>query len=108
MPQGAFFGPSLAQAVQNGTVPTAAIDLAVRRILTPMYAVGLFDRPARYLPVVNFIKMIFCILSGGNISTNVTSAHRKTLARRISAESHILLKNDGVLPLSLQVSNDLA
>jgi beta-glucosidase len=49
MPQGAFFGLLLAQAVQNGTVSLATVNQAVRRILTPMFAVGLFDRPVRYL-----------------------------------------------------------
>ena len=38
-----FFGAPLKAAVLNGSVPVAAIDKKVLRILTPMYAIGLFD-----------------------------------------------------------------
>jgi beta-glucosidase len=65
------------------TMPTAVIDNAVRRILTPMFQMGLFDTP-----------------NTNKRSANVTSEAHNDLARRLSAASTVLLKNEGqLLPL---------
>ncbi|MDN3296539.1 beta-glucosidase [Streptomyces ficellus] len=52
MPAGRWFGAPLREAVKNGTVPEAAVDRSVRRVLTVMGRFGLLDgtapaRPAR-------------------------------------------------------------
>ena len=69
--------------VTNGTVPMAVLDDKVTRILTAMYAIGLFDRAPT-----------------GNINNNVTSVAHNQLARDIAGKAAILLKNDDkTLPL---------
>ena len=83
MPGADFMGQSLADAVAKGTIAESFVDAAVLRILTPMFAVGVFDTPNLNLR-----------------SANVTSEAHNDLARRLSAASTVLLKNDNdVLPL---------
>jgi len=69
--------------VKAGTIPMARVDDAVRRILRTKVKLGLFD-PAR--PYAGKLDLV------GN------AAHR-AIARQAVAESLVLLKNDGVLPL---------
>ena len=82
MPDDEFFGPALLEAVQNGTVPESVLDDKVLRILTGMYAAGLFDRPVT-----------------GNIANNVTSDEHNALARSFAANAMVLLANNGILPI---------
>jgi len=77
-----LFDSTLAEA-QNGTIPMARIDDAVRRILRVKVKLGLFD-PAR--PYENKPGVIG------------SPAHR-ALAREAVAKTLVLLKNDGVLPI---------
>lgn len=83
MPGADFMGAKLLQQVQAGRIPESYVDEAVLRILTPMFAVGVFDTPN---PNVR--------------SNNVTSEAHNDLARRLSAASTVLLQNNGVLPLA--------
>jgi beta-glucosidase len=78
-----FYGQALTDAVNSGQVSTATLDGHVRRILTSMFASGLFDTPQT-----------------GTITTAVgTDAHRTT-ARQVAEEGSVLLKNAGnALPL---------
>ena len=46
LPVGAYFGPSLAQAVSAGQLSKGTLDAMVERILRTMFAFGLFDRAA--------------------------------------------------------------
>jgi len=83
MPDGSFFGANLKSAVQQGTVPQSRLDNMVFRILVALYKIGEFDHPVQ-----------------GNIAADVTSQAHNTLARQLSAQSTVLLKNDmNLLPL---------
>lgn len=75
------------QLVEEGTVPMDNLDNAVRNVLRLKFRLGLFDRPYTGTP-----------------KTAVTGCreHLK-LASDITAESIVLLKNDGILPLDRSV-----
>jgi len=71
----------LEKAVESGEVSVETIDRAVRRVLRVKFAKGLFENPYVSRHPVDF------------------EAHLKN-ARRLAADSMVLLKNDGTLPLS--------
>ncbi|WP_243722678.1 glycoside hydrolase family 3 N-terminal domain-containing protein [Actinomadura sp. 7K507] len=73
----------LRDAVNDGDVPMSRVNDANRRILAKKFELGLFEDP---MADRSYLKTV-----GG-------AAHRE-LARRAVAESQVLLKNDGVLPL---------
>ena len=75
-----FFDRPMAKAVADGAVPEERLNDMVRRILTSIFATGLYDDPPRP-----------CILD--------TAAGDRT-ALEIAREGLVLLKNDGVLPLA--------
>jgi len=79
---------NLANAVNEGRLDIAVIDRSVRRILTAKFELGLFDNPE---PKPETISIAY----GEPIHT----------ARSLKAarESIVLLKNDGVLPLSKDI-----
>ena len=80
-----LFISTLTQAVQNGDVPQARIDDAVRRILRAKLELGLFEHP---------------LSDPANLPQVGSDAHRQ-LARQAVRESLVLLKNDKqTLPLS--------
>jgi beta-glucosidase len=83
MPGGDFFGDALQTAVQNGQVTQATLNNMVSRILTEMFAFGLFDNPHT-----------------GNTGATVTSTAHKTAARQIAAEGTVLLRDNNVLPVN--------
>ncbi len=84
-----FLG-TLEKSLNEGKVTRESIDLACRRILEAKYKLGLFDDPYRYCDVKRAKKDIY------------TPEHRAE-ARRIAAETFVLLKNDGqLLPLKRQ------
>ena len=79
------FIETLKSAVENGDVPEARIDEAVRRILRVKLSLGLFEHP---MPDLKF-------------QATVRSREHLELARQAVRESLVLLKNDNnVLPLS--------
>jgi beta-glucosidase len=74
--------------VENGRVPAAALDEAVRRVLRLKYRLGLFDDP--------YVRSD----TAREKAAVLTPAHRR-VARRLAGESIVLLKNDGAaLPLA--------
>ena len=81
------FSGTLKKSVEEGKVSAAATDAACRRILEAKYKLGLFDNPYKYCDVNRSKKQIF------------TKEHR-AIARKTASESFVLLKNEGVLPLS--------
>jgi beta-glucosidase len=78
------FEHDLADLISKGDVTRARLDDAVSRILTQKFRLGLFEHP---------------YADRTNVSTIGDAAHR-AVARQAAAESQVLLKNDGALPLS--------
>lgn len=86
MVSGGFIG-TLEKSLKEGKITEDAINKACRRILEAKYKLGLFDDPYRYLDEKRARKELY-------------SADKRAEARRIAAESFVLLKNDGnLLPL---------
>lgn len=85
LPTGAAYSTLLA-SVREGKVSEAAIDQAVGRMLAMKFRAGLFENP--YADVEAAVKI-----------TN--NAEAKALALKAAQRSITLLKNDGMLPLSL-------
>lgn len=79
------FVGELAASVKEGRVSMKAVDQACRRVLEAKEKLGLLDDPYKFLRCEQ--NRIY------------TDEHRK-VAREIAAESFVLLKNDGTLPLS--------
>ncbi len=78
---------TLEKSLREGKVTMQEIDKACHRILEAKYKLGLFDDPYRYLDSKRAKKEIY------------TPEHRAT-ARSLSAETFVLLKNEGhLLPL---------
>ena len=84
---GEGFLTTLKKSLDEGKITEADINRACRLILEAKYKLGLFTDPYKYCDVSRVKKEIY------------TPEHR-ALARKIAAESFVLLKNDNVLPLS--------
>jgi beta-glucosidase len=78
---------ALPEAVEKGLIKEAEIDTAVRRLMLARMRLGLFDPPER----VKYAQIPYRV---NQSETN------DRLARRMAQESIVLLKNDGILPLS--------
>jgi beta-glucosidase len=78
---------SLKAALDKGLIAERDIDVAVRRLMLARMRLGLFDAPER----VRYAQIPY--------SVNQSADHDR-LARRMAQESVVLLKNDGLLPLS--------
>ena len=86
--------PELKKLVEDGKLDEKVIDEAVGNILRVKFIAGLFDKPQ---------------LSPERIEENVHLPGHIALAREISAESVILLKNDNnLLPLNPEKINSIA
>jgi beta-glucosidase len=78
---------SLVQAVRDGLITEAEIDVAVRRLMRTRFRLGMFDPPE----IVRYARTPF--------SANDSPAHR-ALSLRAARESVVLLKNqNNALPL---------
>ncbi|KPV40925.1 glycoside hydrolase [Alicyclobacillus ferrooxydans] len=73
--------------IEAGFVNEAQIDLAVRRILTFKYKLGIMDDPFRYIRPEIEQEVHFC------------DEHLEA-SRELARKSIVLLKNDGVLPIN--------
>ncbi len=88
LPSGGSYS-TLVAAVREGRVPEATIDTAVRRMLSLKFRAGLFEHP-------------FADADAAAAITN--NAEARAIALRAAQRSITLLKNDGMLPLSLGTS----
>ena len=83
---GEGFLTTLKQSLEEGLVSETTIDTAVKRILTAKYQLGLFDDPYKYCDTTRTKNEVF-------------TKENRDFARKVSAESMVLLKNEGLLPL---------
>lgn len=80
-----LYNSHLEDAVINGEIREENLDACVRRILYYKYKTGLMDDPYRYMRMSEK-NTLFC-------------PEHLECSRKLAAESIVLLKNDGVLPL---------
>ena len=76
------------EGLEKGEISMKTVDRACRRILEAKYKLGLFDDPYKFCREEEASKVVY-------------SAENRAVARRISSESYVLLKNEGkLLPLA--------
>ena len=78
------YAGDLRDALSDGSVTIGDVDRAVARVLESKFRLGLFDHP--------------CVDAAG-AGEHTRTPQQISLARRIAADSLVLLSNDGVLPL---------
>ena len=78
-------------ALTAGTLNQATLNAAVARILTQMFAFGMFDNPQT-----------------GSLSATVTTAAHQQTALQLGEEGTVMLKNNGLLPLNPNGSESIA
>jgi beta-glucosidase len=74
-----------------GTLNQATLNALVARILTQMFAFGMFDNPQT-----------------GSLSATVTTAAHQQTALQLGEEGTVMLKNNGLLPLNPAGSESIA
>ena len=84
---GEGFLNTLKKSMQEGKVTLAQINKACERILIAKYQLGLFEDPYRYC-------------NEQRSATEVFTASNRAEARKIAAQSFVLLKNNNVLPIA--------
>ena len=90
----AAFVKTLKESYENGKVSMDDIDTAVRRMLTAKFQLGLFDDPYKYCDV-------------NRSKTEIFTPENKAFARKVAAESMVLLKNEEQL-LPIKKSSTIA
>jgi beta-glucosidase len=81
-------------AVKQGLLTEADLDISLRRLFTARMRLGLFDPPEK-VPYAQ------------TPDSEIDSAPHRELALKMARESMVLLKNDGVLPLAPSVKKIL-
>ncbi|MBQ8624904.1 MAG: beta-glucosidase BglX [Agathobacter sp.] len=84
------YSHNLKALVQEGTIPMEVLDDAVYRVLDLKKRLGLFEDPYRGASTLEEPE-------------EYLTEENRDMARRMAEESAVLLKNDGILPLSADV-----
>jgi beta-glucosidase len=84
---GEGFLNTMKKSIQEGKVSLSQINKACERILIAKYQLGLFEDPYRYC-------------NEQRSATEVFTASNRAAARKIAAQSFVLLKNKNVLPIA--------
>ena len=87
---GNAFGKNLKKAYEEGLITMADLDRAVGNVLRLKFQMGLFENP--YVSPELAKKLVH-------------SKEHKKLARQVAREGVVLLKNEGVLPLSKHIGH---
>jgi beta-glucosidase len=82
------YGEALHAALEEGDITLDLIDQSVRRHLETKIKLGLFEQP---------------YVDEGLVIEHFETAEQRSLARQIARQSMVLLKNDGLLPLSRNI-----
>ena len=82
---------ALSAALTAGTLTQATLNANVARILTEMFAFGMFDNPQT-----------------GSLAASVTSAAHQQTALQLGEEGTVLLRNNGTLPLNPNGNESIA
>ena len=90
LPTVTCYGDDLVDAVKTGKLPIEVIDLSVSRHLQKKFELGLFDDP---------------YVNEATVLSVFETPENRALAYQIACQSMVLLKNDGILPLSKTVSS---
>ncbi|GAB4515239.1 MAG: glycoside hydrolase family 3 N-terminal domain-containing protein [Anaerolineae bacterium] len=88
LPQMDCYGTPLMEALARGEIDPALIDVSVRRLLSMKFRLGLFENP---------------FVDTGAVPTIYSNPAPVTLSRTMAEQSIVLLKNDGLLPISTSV-----
>jgi beta-glucosidase len=78
-------------ALTAGQLSQATLNAVVGRILTQMFAFGMFDNP-----------------KSGSLSATVTTAAHQQTALELGEQGTVLLKNNGLLPLNRKMAGSIA
>ncbi len=84
------YAMNMEELVAEGKITMEQLDAAVLRVLKLKEELGMFDNPYRYTNVEEAERIILC-------------PEHRDLARYAAEQCAVLLKNDGVLPLSEDV-----
>lgn len=87
---GNAFGKHLKKAYEEGLITMSDLDRAVGNVLRLKFKMGLFENP---------------YVSPEQAKKQVRSKEHRELARQVAREGVVLLKNEGVLPLSKNVKH---
>lgn len=88
--QGNAFGPYIEQNLKDGKLSMKDLDRAVANVLRMKFKMGLFENP--YVDPAEAEALVR------------SEAHRQ-LARNVAQKGIVLLKNDGILPLSKDIKS---
>ena len=85
LPQAYIYKDGLAKAIKSGLITKEVLDEAVRRVLRAKFLIGLFDGP---------------FVNPDRAEKICSSREHSELALKAAREAMVLLKNEGVLPIS--------